>query len=407
MKLIWVKAGGLVPPDAGGRIRSYHILRELAKKHAVTLFTFYPAHPNDLHPGLEGIFERVITCPLPVPADRGARQLLNYLGHFPSGRPFTVSKHCHPQVADALRQALARDSYDLILCDFVFSGGVIPWDALCPKVVFTHNVEALIWHRNFQVAGNPAWKLVSWIEYKRVERFERLCLEKADHVITVSEADRQAFSAFLDPRKITAIPTGVDTEYFRPSPSSERRNTIVFTGSMDWMPNEDAMLYFANEILPTLRKLVPDVTIAIVGRNPSRRLRELGRERGMEITGRVEDIRPHAHRAAVYVVPLRVGGGTRLKIFEAMAMGKAVVSTTVGAEGLPVTNGKDILLADDPKDFASSVAGLLRNDDDRRRLGRAARDLVAQRYGWASVAAAFEEILERVVRRQNLAVSCT
>jgi glycosyltransferase involved in cell wall biosynthesis len=175
---------------------------------------------------------------------------------------------------------------------------------------------------------------------------------------------------------------------------------------MDWLPNEDAVFYFAKRILPLIQQKIPETTLRVVGRRPSEHLRALGtRDGSVKVTGQVEDVRPHVQDASVYVVPLRVGGGTRLKIFEAMAMGKAVVSTSVGAEGLPVQHAKNIVIADDPEGFAREVVSLLHNDERRNDLGRAARELVEQHYSWACVAARFEHVLAKVVQRKPEAVS--
>src|SRR5258708_35841640 len=183
-------------------------------------------------------------------------------------------------------------------------------------------------------------------------RAERHYLGLAAHVLTVSDTDRNHFTQFIDSSRMTVIPTGVDGDYYGVTSEPVEPNTLVFTGAMDWMPNEDGMLHFLEKILPRIRKQIPEVSLWIVGRQPSRRLQELAaRTPGVRVTGTVEDIRPYVHRAAVYVVPLLVGSGTRLKIFEAMAMGKAVVSTSLGAEGLPVRNGENVILADEPESF--------------------------------------------------------
>ena len=164
---------------------------------------------------------------------------------------------------------------------------------------------------------------------------------------------------------------------------------------MDWLPNEDGMLYFVREILPRIREAEPDATLSIIGRAPTPAVKRLADEAGIEVTGRVDDVRPHIAAGAIYIVPLRIGGGTRLKIFEAMAMGKAVVSTTIGAEGLPVTPGHDIVIADEPAEFARSVVDLIRDDAARRRIETAARQLVVERYDWSAVAQDFEHALTR------------
>ena len=372
MKVLWVKSGSLVPPDTGGKIRSYNLIRELARKHEVTLFTFYTPHEGDKHAELEKFCSRVINAPINLPEARGFGEAVGYARNLFSLRPYTMAKYCKPSVARALRELVSKQDFDVILCDFLFSADVIPWDSPRPKVLFTHNVEEQIWRRHFQVSRNPIWKAVSWREYKTMRAAERHYVNLADHVLAVSDADRNYFSSYADGGKITVIPTGVDVDYFRPSAEPQAGNTLVFTGSMDWLPNEDAILYFAESILPLLRREAPDAELRVVGRKPSQRLQKLGQEvPGIVVTGEVRDIRPHVHGSSVYVVPLRIGGGTRIKIFEAMAMGKAVVSTPIGAEGLPVHHNENILLAESPEEFARCILRLLREPSERERLGRA------------------------------------
>jgi glycosyltransferase involved in cell wall biosynthesis len=198
------------------------------------------------------------------------------------------------------------------------------------------------------------------------------------------------------------IPTGVDVEYFQPMAVEEMANVLVFTGSMDWLPNEDAILYFVDAILPLIKQQCPDVSLEVVGRSPSRKLQALAeRERSIRLTGWVQDIRPFVARGSICIVPLRIGGGTRLKIFEAMAMGKAVVSTSVGAEGLPVRTGENLLLADAPNDFSDCVVSLLRDVNERKRLAASARALVLEKYSWPRVAESFASTLQDAVVSYN------
>ena len=404
MRILWVKAGGLVPPDTGGKIRSYNILRELARRHSVTFFSFHGAHENDQHPGLKDIFDRVVCVPLSLPAPKSSRELADYGIRLFSPEPYGITKFCRGEVREQLRSLLKRESYDVILCDFLTPAGVIPWDSPIPKVVFTHNVEAMIWKRHYEVAKNPVWKGISWWEWRKMEAAERRYLRLADRVLTVSETDRDAFAPFLPGQTITVIPTGVDVDYFKPMPAEEVPNSLVFTGSMDWLPNEDAIFYFAEAILPLLKPRCPNLVLEVVGRNPSRKLQALAEnEQALRLTGWVEDIRPFLARDSVCIVPLRIGGGTRLKIFEAMAMGKAIVSTTVGAEGLPVKNGENILLADTPEHFAESVLSLFRDTKQRRRLETAARILVEENYSWPKIADSFSRILQEVIDRHKSA----
>jgi sugar transferase (PEP-CTERM/EpsH1 system associated) len=398
MRILWVKAGGLVPPDTGGKIRSYQILRQLARDHSVVFFTFYGKHSNDLHPSLASLFDRAVCIPLDLPHPKSLRELVDYGANLLTRQPYNIAKYCRSRVRTELRRLLERETFDTIICDFLIPAAVIPWDWPTPKVLFTHNVESMIWKRHYDVARNPLWKLLSWREWRTMQVAEQKYLLASDHVLAVSQDDCDFFAKYIDHAKISLIPTGADTDYFQPIEAEEIPNSLVFTGSMDWLPNEDAIIYFVKQILPKIREQIPDVSLAVVGRNPSRRLQELvATENAVRLTGWVEDIRPFLAKSTLCLVPLRIGGGTRLKIFEAMSMGKAVVSTSIGAEGLPVQPGKHLVIADDPTHFASATVNLLRDPASRRQLGIAARRLVEEKYSWAQVAKQFAKVLQDVV----------
>jgi polysaccharide biosynthesis protein PslH len=398
VRILWVKAGGLLPLDSGGRIRSYNLVRELAKRHQVAYFGFHSAQDNAAQAELEVFCERVVRVPLLLPKARSFAEFWRYAFGIASSEPYNIRKYCQGHVAKELRELVKGESYDVIVCDFQIAAGVIPWDLSIPKLLFTHNVESTIWKRHYQVAKNPLWKLLSWREWRAMERAETQYLQKADFVIAVSNADREVFARIIPPDKLGVIPTGVDIDYFQPSTDIEQENAIVFTGSMDWLPNEDGIFYFIQEILPRISQAMSGVKLIVVGRKPSRRLQALAAENArVQLTGWVDDVRPYLAKGTVCIVPLRVGSGTRLKIFEAMSMAKAVVSTTIGAEGLPVTNGQDVLLEDSPEDFAKSVVMILQDKSLRRRLGLAARNLVESKFGWPSVAAEFEFALRRTI----------
>jgi len=397
MKILWVKAGGLVPLDSGGKIRSFHIASELARMHEVTFFTFCGKDISDDQRTLSSTFHKVVVHPLKVPAARGIGEALDYMASFFAALPHSISKYCRPEVASHLRDIVAAGAYDYILCDFLTPAAAIPFECGVPVVIFTHNVEATIWKRHMDVAKNRLWRFVFKREYEKMRAAELYYLNRSTHVLTVSDTDTEVFARDIDRAKITTIPTGVDIRYFQPyfqPMSGEEPNSLVFTGSMDWMPNVDGIVYFVEQILPLIRKQLPQVTLWVVGRKPDRTIRAMAeRDSSIQVTGRVEDIRPYIAKGAVYIVPLRVGSGTRLKIFEAMAMGKAVVSTTIGAEGLPVTNGVDVVLADEPDRFAKEVCRLLESATERKRIGGAARTLVEEKYSWEVVAKQVESVL--------------
>ena len=233
---------------------------------------------------------------------------------------------------------------------------------------------------------------------------EARAVSDAALTISVSEEDARALRKLSPRGQVAPVPTGVDLEYFVPDRSAEVNDRIVFSGSMDWYPNEDAVLFFANEVLPKIQRVRPNTSFAVVGRNPSATVRALADRPGIDVSGTVDDVRPHVRRGAVQVVPLRIAGGTRLKIFEALAMGQAIVSTRVGAEGLDVEPNRHIVLADDADVMADAVVQLIDSPGRRHALGNAGRALVEARYGWDQVAREFEAHLTGVIDRVGRAV---
>jgi sugar transferase (PEP-CTERM/EpsH1 system associated) len=399
MRLLWLKSDLLLPLDKGGKLRTWNLMRHLARRHEITYLAFAePNHTQGVIDAMHQVAARVETIPRVDPPKGSWRFYQDAALHLADPLPYAVGKYrsrAYRQRVDAL---LARDAFDLLVCDFLVPAVNLPWRLPCPAVIFTHNVESEIWRRHADTEASVLKRLLYRTQHRRMLRFERRTLERFDGVLAVSDADRDTFE-HLYPGSLRkpahVVPTGVDTEFFAPKPSAAASRRLVFTGSMDWLPNEDAMVFFVREVLSLIRAEEPDVTLSIVGRAPTPAVRKLAREPGVHVTGAVDDVRPYVDEAAVYVVPLRIGGGTRLKIFEAMAMGKAVVSTTVGAEGLPVVDGTHMMLADDPRSFARETVALIRDLDRRRQLERAARALVVSKYDWSAVAGELEQALLR------------
>lgn len=401
MKLLWLNANLLLPLDKGGKLRTWHLMRQLAKRHDITYLSFEDPDERPEHRGgMREVCRALVTVPRTDPPKGTVRFYADAARYLLDSTPYAIAKYRSPAYAARLETLLRTGRFDALVCDFLVPLVNMPGGRSCPALLFTHNVEAEIWRRHMETAANPLARRLLCQQWERMLRFERDALERFELVLAVSHADRQTFErlypgALRQPAHV--VQTGVDTAYFTPDPGRARPRHLVFTGSMDWLPNEDGMLDFVREILPRIREVEPDTTLSIIGRAPTPAVRRLAAERGVEVTGRVDDVRPHVAAGSVYVVPLRIGGGTRLKIFEAMSMGKAVVSTTVGAEGLPVTPGRDIVIADDPERFARAVVRLLREADTRTRIEQEARRLVVQHYDWAAVARDFEAALARTV----------
>jgi glycosyltransferase involved in cell wall biosynthesis len=397
VRILWVKADKILPVHSGGNIRSYQILRQLASRHELVFFSYYGG-------GRDAEYEEEITRQLPgaVCLCTGKRELtslrrgLDYLRKLPARAPYAVSRFKSAPVQESLRNWFQERRFDVAVCDFLDAAVNFPGHLAIPAVLFQHNVESEIWRRHALTAHNPIRRLLYRAEFKKMLSYEQSMVRKFHHVIAVSEHDRRLMSEWTDSARITVVPTGVDLHEYQPDRSSRPVEPLVlFVGAMDWEPNIDAVEYFCREIWPLIQGKVPAARFRIVGRNPVRRVQRLASS-SVEITGSVPSVVDHLRESAVVVVPLRVGGGTRLKIYEAMAAGKAVVSTSVGAEGLDVANGQDILLADDPGAFAAPVTMLLEDVELRRRYERAAATLAAK-YDWAAIGDKFGQVLERLL----------
>ncbi|MGH9750055.1 MAG: glycosyltransferase [Candidatus Polarisedimenticolia bacterium] len=398
MRILWVKVGGLWPLDTGGRLRSFHILSELSRRHRVTLLTTHgpdddPAGMTAALPDLEG----VVSLPFVIPKRLSLRFAAALLRSWASPLPVDLRKFRCASLTRETRRRLASGEADLCVADFLSATVNVPHDGPVPLVFFAHNVEHLIWKRLARVEPRLLRRLLLAIEWRKMRRAESRVCARSRLTLAVSDTDRDLLRALAPGAAIRAVPTGVDTGRFAPRPGAGEPERLVLTGSMDWHPNEDAVRYFIDAVLPRLRREAPGVLVDVVGRNPSPRLRAAGAAAGVRVTGTVGDVRPYLAAAAVCVVPLRIGGGTRLKIFEALAMGKAVVSTTIGAEGLPLAPGVHFVQADGPERLAGEIVALLRDPDRRRRLGEAGRRLVETRYSWHQVGREFESRLREAV----------
>lgn len=393
MRILWVKAGKILPVDTGGRIRSFNILRHLAARHETTLLSYYAGARDET-------YERALTqrlpgaVPLAVPGPAGPiGQLAHYARHVPSPAPYAVTKFTDAAVRQEIVRIVRDRRIDVVVCDFLSASLNLPVDLQAPAVLFQHNVESALWDRQARHEPNLAKRVAFKMEAAKMRRYEAETVARYPRVIAVSEHDRALMSAMTDPARITVVPTGVDVEAYGEAATVEPEpNTVLFLGSMDWEANIDGVDFFCREVWPTVTAAVPGARFRVVGRNPHPRIQKLASD-SVEIVGGVPSVVPYLAQAAAFVVPLRVGGGTRLKIYEAMAAGRAIVSTRVGAEGLDYTDGEDILIADRADELASAVIRLLGDDEARRRLSRGA-SATAARFDWSAIARQFEQVLD-------------
>jgi glycosyltransferase involved in cell wall biosynthesis len=389
----------LFPANTGGRIRTRDILRGMkGGRYEITLVSPEPEEGAARGAEIESVCDRFVGWPS---RRRGPMFAFTRLRYLVLNSPVSVATDWSAPAQRVIDAALATRP-DVAVVDFAHTAVFAPRRLAVPSVLFTHNVEAQIFKRHADVATNSLVRAVWKNQWAKMMTFERAALSRFDGVVAVSERDREIFARdYGIENNVHVIPTGVDLDYFsaRPQAAAESGSeTLVFTGSMDWMPNIDAIEFFMDEIWPLIIARRPQARAIIVGRTPPPRLVEQAKRRrlAIEFTGRVEDVRPYVHGAHVYVIPLRVGGGTRLKVFEAMAMGCPMVSTGIGVEGLPLERDKHYLLADTASDFAKAVVKFLEDPGLRAKVAQAARAHVADNFSSKGVATAFEDICVQV-----------
>ncbi|MBI1353788.1 MAG: glycosyltransferase [Acidobacteria bacterium] len=388
MKLLWVKADFLHPTTAGGQIRTLETLKRLHVRHELHYVALtWPG--CDEGPARAGEYSsRAFPVLHQAPSKTSLAFALQAAGATVSSMPLAISRWNPPSLRRKVSELRAREGYDAVFCDFLASAP--SFEQLDDVILFQHNVETMIWRRHAEVARGLARRWYFRLQAERMERYERKVCQSVRRVIAVSESDSKTMQGLFGLESVPAVPTGVDTEVFAPQPA-EPVADLIFLGSMDWMPNIDGVQHFYKEIWPLIVERRPETTLAIVGRRPSNAIVELSRlDSRIVVTGTVDDVRPYLWGSQVSIVPLRVGGGTRLKIYESMAAGLACVSTTIGAEGLEIHPPHDIRIADEPEDFARQCLELLDDAKTRQSVAQAGLEMVRESFSWESVTDRFE-----------------
>jgi polysaccharide biosynthesis protein PslH len=398
--LLFLSTRFLFPIDSGGKIRTTQILRGM-KGGRFHIRLLSPATPDlvERHRAeLNEVCDEFIWW---HQAERGRFFHFARLRHLFSQLPIPIRTDWSRSAIESVQRAL-QPAPAVAVYDFLHAAVLAPERLPCPSVVFTHNVEAEIFARHQRVAKSPVMRALWTNQHAKMDRFERESLKRFDVVVAVSDRDAKAFANSYGVPDSFVIPTGVDLDFFSYR-APDRARDVVFCGSMDWLANQEAMDYFMNDVWGRIVAQVPDARMTVVGRAPPRNLVAEAEKRGFAwtFTGFVDDVRPHMHGAAVSVIPLRVGGGTRLKVFESMAMGSPVVSTTIGVEGLEVEPGHHYLRADEAESFASAVVTLLQDAQRRNAIARAAREYVEARFSYKVAAAAFERACDLAITRRH------
>jgi glycosyltransferase involved in cell wall biosynthesis len=369
------------------------MLRHMHRRHEIHFVaTADPAYPEGPERSSE-YCRRAYPLEHRVPPKNSAAFLIQLARGLTSPVPLAVSRFHSPRFGDILAKLIRENRFDRAVIDFLVPASYFP--DVSRGVLFQHNVETLIWRRRAQHARDPLRKLYFQRQAELMYRFERDICRRVGHTVTVSANDAEQIRNMFGVMNVSRIPTGVNVEYFSPPPAVSPIADLVFIGSMDWQPNVDGIIWFVKQVLPRIRRRKPGCTLAIVGRTPPPHIARLAaRDPGICVTGTVPDVRGYLWGSTVSVVPLRIGGGTRLKIYESMAAKVPVVSTSVGAEGLDIDPPNDIYITDSPEDFAARCLDLLEDAGARKRLAEEGWQRVTSRFSWDKVARRFEEILE-------------
>ncbi|MGA2960229.1 MAG: glycosyltransferase [Candidatus Korobacteraceae bacterium] len=394
MHILFTSLAFPFPPNKGHRVRNSSLLLALAREgHRVTLVSFAGPEDSSHLPQAERCCERVVTVPEPRP--HMLWDLLSRLGAVFTATPFGVKRFSQPQMAAALLTELHRDVYDVVICDDIYMFGNLPSRGDAPVLLNKHDLTYEIMERYAAYENNAIKRAYVRLEARNVKRWEIRVCDAAAGVLACSERDCHIIQELCPRTTVCVVPNVIDVERYQPlaSPDADDGRTLLYIGAMDWHPNRDAVRYFVREVLPVVRRLVPGVRFVVAGRGASQELQNSLQADDVVFTGEVPDMAAQLAAATVCVVPLRIGSGTRLKIIEAAAMEKAMVSTSLGAEGLEFAAPGEIMLADTAESFAQATAALLDAPERRSQMGRKARIRASESYSIAALQTALRSAL--------------
>jgi glycosyltransferase involved in cell wall biosynthesis len=397
LKILFAALTVPFPPTNGHRVRNSTLLRAMAEEgHAVSLVAFAePPELRDPQAAHGGTCHTVDLVPAPDTGRRSGTRPLARLVALPRPLPYGAVRYRSQAMTGIIALHLARTAFDALIVDDIYLSSNVPDHTQVVTLLNKHDLTEVILERYLAHESNPAKRAYAWLECQKIRRLSDHVMRKSAGILACSEIDRAEILARLPAARVAIVPNVVPTDLPTGQCVDDGR-TVLFSGSMDFQPNIDGVQFFVSKVLPALHSRVPSVRFVVEGRNPSPSLcRWLARVPGVEVTGTVPDMRVEVAKATVCVVPLRIGSGTRLKILEAGAMGKAVVSTRLGAEGLEFIDGKEIVLADEPQDLAKAVAELLADANRRAEIGDAACRRVEAEYSLSALRQAVRTALDQ------------
>jgi len=396
MKILFLTHSFPYPPNEGIKLMSYNLLKELSKRHTVTLLSLIESEEEKKYiPQVEKFCQQIETIVHKVSKSPFRR----FWNIFFQKKPFCVYQFYSRSFLKKLKRIISEEKFDILHFDFVNTSFYCNFVSGIPTVFFPHDAMSMLFFRNIGKEKNFFRQFYTYAQWKKMVRYEREIIPKFGKTAVVSLIDKEWLCNSLGSNfDISIIPNGVDSEYFKPLQIEEDFPSVIFRGIMNFFPNVEAAIYFAKKILPLIRKEIPNTKYYVIGKNPTREVKQLALDPLNIVTGYVEDIRPYVAKSTVNVCPMRIGSGIKNKILEAMAMTKPTVATSLACEGIPeATDGGNILIADTPEEFAEKVILLLKNEILRKKIGKNGRKFVLEKYTWQGAAEKFEKLYEEAI----------
>jgi sugar transferase (PEP-CTERM/EpsH1 system associated) len=392
MKILYLSLRFPYPPHSGDKIRTYNVLKKLSENHSIHFISFcHPSQGSELNKQLAEYCDKIETASFSK-----LRAYKNCLLYFSFAEPFQINYWHSREMQRKIDRALESSDFDLIHVQFFRMAQYVRKYNNIPKLLDSCDSYALNLSRRAKLDRGLSWPLLI-VETNRVKKYEVEIARHFNSVTLVSPLDMNCLYSLDKNIPLSVVPMGVDLEYYQPGNEAYGPN-LLFTGTIKYFPNSDAILYFYNEIFPIIKNAVPDVKFYVVGNLPPKKIRKLEAGGDVIVTGRVEDVRPYFDKSAVFVCPLRSGSGMQTKILESMAMGVPVVTSSMGVQALEASIGKDILVSDKPEEFAQKVISLLKDRERRQSIAQNSRKLVEEKYGWSTIVKRFDAIYKKIVR---------
>ena len=403
MNILFLSQENPYPPDGGHYIRTYNVLKMLAEQHNI----FFVATANDderikYKQGLENLCKSADILVIPQGKFKW-RLLVSVILNLFSPLPLTPKRNYTKQARAKIKKLIAENRIDLVHVDILSLALYFKDVGNIPKILVNHNVESLRVHRWMKVEKNIFLKLFLFYQYLKLYHFEKFICPQFERCIAVSEQDQKILEEMCEPNNFEVLPNGVDIQYFSPQDNIKIiKNSLIWVGGMRYAYSADAVDYFLDEILPLIRIKISDIQVSFIGGSPTSKLIKNAKENpNIKVPGYVDDVRTYIQQSSVFIAPIRSGSGTKLKVLNAMALEKAVVTTSIGAEGIKVKPGEDIIIADTAQEFAQKTIDLLQHPEEANKMGKKGRKVIEKYYSWESIGEKMYKVYDEV-RHKNI-----